>query len=50
VWPPSAQVRFDLLEELVVFEQPIQFGQLRFEAQLQRGHQGEQIDWARPIS
>jgi len=39
-----------LLKDHVVFEQPIQFGQLRLKAQLQRGHQGEQVDRRGPIS
>jgi hypothetical protein len=50
VRPTSTQIGFDPSEDLVVFEQPIQFGQLGFEAQLKRGYQGEQVDWFGPIS
>ena len=50
MWPPSAQIGFDLLKDLIVFEEPIQFGQLGFEPQFERGYQGEQVDWLRPIS
>ena len=50
MWPTSAQISLDLLEDLVVFEQLVQFGQLGFEAQLERGDQGEQVDWLGPIS
>ena len=48
--PTSAQIGFDLLEDLVVLEQPIQFGQLRFKVQLQRWHQRKQVDWRGPVS
>ena len=48
--PSSAQISFDLLEDLVVFEQPIQFSQLRFKPQFERGYQLEQVDWRGPIS
>ena len=48
--PTSAQIGFDLLEDLVVFEQPIQLGQLRFEVQLKRWHQRKQVDWRGPVS
>ena len=46
----AAEIGFDLLEDLIVFEQPIEFGQLGFEAQLQRGYQREQVDGRGPIS
>jgi hypothetical protein len=46
----ATQVGFDVLKELIVFEQPIQFGHLGFEAQLKRGYQREQIDGRGPIS
>jgi hypothetical protein len=50
MWPTSAQIGFDLAQDLIVFEQPIQFGQPGFEAQLQRGYQREQVDGRGPIS
>jgi len=46
----STQISFDVLKQLVIVEQPIEFRQLRFEAQLQRGHQRERVDWRGPIS
>jgi hypothetical protein len=39
-----------LPKDLVVFEQPIEFSQLGFEAQLQCGNQREQVDGRGPIS
>jgi hypothetical protein len=50
VWPTSAQIGFDLVEDVVVFEQPIQLCQLGFEPQLECGYQGEQVDWRGAIS
>jgi hypothetical protein len=50
VWPTSAQIGFDLAEDLIVFEQLIQFGQLGFEPQFERGYQGEEVDWRGSIS
>jgi len=41
VRPSSAQITFDLLEDLVVFEEPIQFGQLGFEPQFKCSYQGD---------
>jgi hypothetical protein len=46
----ATQIGFDVAEELIIFEQPIKFGQLRFEAQLKRGHHREQVDGRGPIS
>src|SRR5215207_5598473 len=43
VWVTARKVRFDLLEEDVVIQQSIQLGQLRFELQLQLGHQLEEV-------
>jgi hypothetical protein len=42
--PTSAQIGFDLLKDLIVVEQLIQFGQLGLEAQLERRHQRKQVD------
>jgi hypothetical protein len=39
-----------VLKDLVVFEQPIELGQLGLEPQLKRGDQREQVDWRRPVS
>jgi len=46
----TTQITFDVLKQLVIFEQPIEFGQLGLEPQLQRGHQREQVDGCGPIS
>jgi hypothetical protein len=50
VWPTAAQIAFDLLEALVVFEKMLKFGQLGLEAQLKRGYHREQVDRRGSIS
>jgi hypothetical protein len=49
-WPTPTQIGLDALEQLVVVEEPVQFGQFRFKAQLERWYQREQIDGCGPIS
>jgi hypothetical protein len=44
VWSPLAQISFDVLKDLVIFEQPIEFCQLGLEPQLKRGYQRVQVD------
>jgi hypothetical protein len=46
----AAQIGLDLSKDLVVLQQPIEFGQLRLEAQLQHGHKREQVDGRGAIS
>jgi hypothetical protein len=50
VWPTSTQIGFDLQENLVVFEQSIQFSQLGLKTQLKRGYHREQVDRRGSIS
>src|SRR5262249_24528700 len=44
------QVGFDVLKQVVILEQAIEFGQLRLKTQRQGGYQCEQVDWRRSIS
>jgi hypothetical protein len=49
-WSAATQVRLDLLEQLLVFKQSIQFGQLRLEAHGQHRSQREQVDRRVPVA
>ena len=48
--PTLSEVGLDLLEQVVVFEQSIQFSQLRLETQFECRHQREQVDRRVPVS
>ena len=45
-----SQIGFDLLKQLIVIQQVVEFGQLRLEAQCQGRHQREQVDGRVPVS
>jgi hypothetical protein len=47
---PRLRSTFDVFKQLIVLKQPIELGQLGFEAQLQRGYQREQVDRRHSIS
>jgi hypothetical protein len=50
VRPTSAQIGFEVLEELLILKEPIQLSQLGFEAQLERRDQREEVDRRGTIS